>query len=88
MKEIWNKIKKWFTPYSDISIKEDAFKEVEEELQEEVTKRVNVLYSDVKEHIDRRIDALLTARAKAKSENGKRAYNGTIKELRAIKEML
>lgn len=88
--KLLKKLKKFFAPYSeDIhELKEVVHDEMERRVIAKADKIINTMYADVLSHLDRRIDNLLKARAASKDKNVKQSYNGTIKELRTVRDMI
>ena len=84
MEKIWIKIKTFFTPYKE----EELEKISVNDCKQKVSKEINTLFVDIGQHIDKRIESLLKARAAIKNKQGKQAYNGTIKELREVKSLI
>ena len=89
MKTLWIKIKNFFKPDSKELV--EIRHEVEKEFAQRVEKRslalLNTCNKSIMDHLDRRVDSLLKARAASKDKVVKQSYNGTIKELRTVREM-
>ena len=92
MKTLWIKIRNWFTPYRDKEEVKDmkaiadlAFKQ---EVDKQVDKRISIVFKQVELHLNRRVESLLKARAASKDTAAKQSYNGTIKELRTVKDLI
>ena len=90
MKTFWIKIKRFFTPYSNdlVDIREKLESEFATKVERKVTQLLGLSNKKVIAHIDRRVDNLLKARAASKDKDVKQGYNGTIKELRTVKDLI
>lgn len=94
MKTLWIKIKDFFKAYKeeeealDADMKAIADLSFKQEIDKQTDVRISIVFKTVEKHLNERIDSLLKSRAASKDKITKQSYNGTIKELRTVKDLI